>query len=181
MDTKIDFPEMIDKYKISVQHEIDPIPGYMDDYTGTVAPETRPEGQKVFAILRAGGADGFIVEEMSRLVRPKDEGDEWDIVPLLRGLSKLDKEIHCANDGRIGTSFMELMMAVFKAKEAGDAGRDTLHKTWVARLDKVRVHTKVVGSGRSARFGYNFVYDEQGKVIGYEIYESKNAQRERMV
>jgi len=164
-------PTMIARFKIDASRPIVPVAGYMDDFTGTVPIEQRPEGQRVFEILRRGDADAVVVEEMSRLVRPKDEGDEWDISSLIKGLAKLGKGIHATNRGPIGLSFAEMLIAVFDAKQAGDARREFLRKSLSGKIDKTR-QGMVVGSCWP-RYGYRFVRNERGRIIGYAIAEEQ--------
>jgi site-specific DNA recombinase len=164
-------PTMIARFKIDTSRPIIPVRGYMDDFTGTVPIEQRPEGSRVFELLKCGDADALVVEEMSRLVRPKDEGDEWDVSSLIKGLAKLGREIHATNRGKIGLSFAEMLIAVFDAKQAGDARRDLLRKSMSGRIDKTR-QGMVVGSCLP-RYGYRFVRNEQGRIIGYAIAEEQ--------
>jgi site-specific DNA recombinase len=162
---------MIARFKIDASRPIAPVLGYMDDFTGTVPIEQRPEGKRVFEILRGGDADAMVVEEMSRLVRPKDEGDEWDISSLIKGLAKLGKGIHATNRGAIGLSFAEMLMAVFDAKQAGDVRRELLRKSLSGKIDKAR-QGMVVGSCWP-RYGYSFVRNVRGRIIGYAIAEEQ--------
>jgi hypothetical protein len=57
-------PELVARYKVVTNREITPVPGYMDDYTGTVPIEDRPQGKRLFDLLRSGEADGLVVEEI---------------------------------------------------------------------------------------------------------------------
>jgi len=101
---------------------------FSDDYTGTVPIERRPEGSKAYAMLNSGEADALIVYRADRMGRPAGEGDEWDIPPLIRALSKLNKEIHTCNRGKIGTSFADLLLAMLDFKMAGDERRSILER-----------------------------------------------------
>ena len=87
-----------------------------DDYTGTIPIEQRPEGKNAYAMLAQGEADVLIVFSIDRLVRPPEEGDEWNMPILIRGLAKLGREIHTVARGQLGTSFADLLIAMLDAK-----------------------------------------------------------------
>jgi DNA invertase Pin-like site-specific DNA recombinase len=55
---------------------------FIDDYTGTVPIESRPEGRKAYEMLRNNQADVLIAYRIDRIVRPPEDGDEWDM-PIL--------------------------------------------------------------------------------------------------
>src|SRR5512139_2920234 len=110
------------KYATSHGFEIVGQP-FKDDYTGTVPIEQRPEGRKAYTMLTEGQADALIVFSIDRLVRPPEDGDEWDIPILIRGLARVGKEIHAVEMGKIENTFVGLLLAVVGAKTAGDERR----------------------------------------------------------
>ncbi|CAG0961849.1 hypothetical protein ANRL3_00928 [Anaerolineae bacterium] len=153
------------------QHNLEIVGEYADDYTGTVPLEQRPKGSLVYKMLADNVADVLVVFMMDRLVRPPEEGDEWDIAILVRGLAKLKKEIHRTDRGRIGTSFADLLIAVIDAKSAGDERRVAVKRMTIGRYQKARAGL-VVG-GKFAPFGYRFLRDDHGRVYGMEICEEE--------
>jgi DNA invertase Pin-like site-specific DNA recombinase len=64
------------------KHGFEVVGEFADDYTGTVPIEARPEGGKAYAMLAEGEADALIAYRIDRIVRPPEEGDEWDM-PIL--------------------------------------------------------------------------------------------------
>jgi DNA invertase Pin-like site-specific DNA recombinase len=54
-----------------------PVRCFVNDYTGTVPIESRPEGRKANEMLRSNQADVLIAYRIDRIVRPPEEGDEW--------------------------------------------------------------------------------------------------------
>jgi site-specific DNA recombinase len=110
----------------------------VEDYTGTVPIEDRPEGSKVYAMLANDEADVLVAYRMNRIVRPPEEGDEWDIPILIRSLAKLGKEIHTCDRGHIGTSFGDLITAVLDGRSAGDERREFLERSKRGKRGKVR-------------------------------------------
>ncbi|MBI3741037.1 MAG: recombinase family protein [Chloroflexi bacterium] len=142
---------------------------FQDDYTGTVPIERRPEGKKVYAMLSSNEADAIIAYTVDRLVRPPEEGDEWDFPVLIRGLARLSKEIHTCEVGKLKTDFASLLMAMLGAKGAGDERRKIIERTRRGRMTKAK-GGKVVG-GRCSLFGYRFTHDDKGKTKGMEVYE----------
>jgi len=127
---------------------------FKDDYTGTTPIEQRPEGRKAYALLSSGDADALIVYRMDRLVRPPEEGDEWDIPILIRSLARLGREIHTVDRGRLETSFVGLLTAVFDGKGAGDERRKIIERATRGRRAKARQGW--VGAG-IVPFGYRKV------------------------
>jgi site-specific DNA recombinase len=151
--------EAIRKYALEHQFEI--AAEFTEDYTGTVPIEFRPEGKKAFDLLRAGEADAIIVYTMDRLVRPPEEGDEWDTPVLIRSLAKLGKEIHTTDDGQLKTDFASLLIAMLRAKSAGDERRKIIERCSRGRNTKAK-ENKVVGGGLTP---YGYVYIDDRLVI----------------
>ncbi len=159
--------------KYAESHGLAVVANFTEDYTGAEPLEKRPEGRRTYAMLSDGEVDALIVYTMDRLVRPPDDGDEWDTPILIRGLAKLGKEIHTVNRGRLGTSFAELLIAMLDAKSAGDERRKTTERTSRGRNEKARAG-KIVGSG-AFPYGYRktgikqdaalVVYEPEAKVV----------------
>jgi site-specific DNA recombinase len=144
---------------------------FREDFTGTVPLEQRPEGKKAYAMLRSGEADALIIYTVDRLVRPPEEGDEWDMPVLVRNLAKLGKEIHAVNRGKLDTSFAGLLIAMLDAKTAGEERRKIIERTTRGRNSKAKAG-KVVGVGRPP-YGYRFMRDANNKVVGLEVYKEE--------
>ncbi len=151
-----------------------------EDYTGTVPIEQRPEGRKAYDMLKRGAADGLIVWRMNRLARPKDDGDEWSIPPLVQGLAKLGREIHICDRGQIKTDFASMLIALLDARESGNDRR--------AILEKMNRGThKKVESGRAPckgkpPYGYRFIIvrPDAKRPDGLEVYEPEAVQVRRI-
>ncbi len=150
---------------------IEPALGYVDDYTGTVPIEQRPEGRKAYEYLKSGQADALVAFSVDRLVRPPEEGDEWEMPLLIRGLAKLGKELHAVNRGKLETSFAGLLIAMLDAKSAGDERRKIIKRTIDGRNGKAH-SGKVVGGGKPP-YGYRYVYDDNKKVTGLAIVDAE--------
>ncbi len=142
--------------RYAASHGFQIVGKFKDDYTGTVPIECRPEGGKAFTMLTSGAADALIVFSIDRLVRPKEDGDEWDIPIIVRRLAKTRKEIHCTDTGRIDNSFVGLLIAVFGGRGAGDERRRMLARMTDGKVRKARVSNKWVGTSR-APYGYTKV------------------------
>ena len=141
----------------------------VEDYTGTVPIEQRPEGKWAYAMLSKGEADALIVYTIDRLVRPPEEGDEWDMPILIRGLAKLGKEIHTVSRGPLRTDFASLLIAMLDAKSAGDERRKIIERTTRGREVKAK-NGKVVGIGK-APYGYRYLKENSFSISMLEIYE----------
>jgi site-specific DNA recombinase len=128
--------EACQKYAESAGYHV--AASFKDDYTGTTPIEQRPEGRKAYAMLSSGDADALIVYRMDRLVRPPEEGDEWDIPILIRSLAKLGREIHTVDRGKLESSFVGLLTAVFDGKGAGDERRKIIERAARGRRAKAR-------------------------------------------
>src|SRR5450756_1975869 len=96
---------------------------FNDDYSGATPIEQRPEGRKAYEMLSGNQADVLIAYRIDRIVRPPEDGDEWDMPILIRGLAKLNKAIHTLDRGQLKTDFASLLIAMLDAKGAGDERR----------------------------------------------------------
>jgi site-specific DNA recombinase len=133
-----------------------PVPVYVDDFTGTVPIEERPEGGRAYPWLTSGKAHLLTVFSIDRLVRPKEDGDEWDIPILIRGLARAGKAIHTTKGGEIEPTFVGLLTAVIGGKAAGDERRTILERMHDGKRDKARKLGKWVGDS-FAPLGYTKV------------------------
>ncbi|CAG0936444.1 hypothetical protein TFLX_05317 [Thermoflexales bacterium] len=145
----------------AVEHGFSVVAEFREDFTGSVPIETRPEGKKTFQILRDDLAHVIIVYTMDRLVRPPEDGDEWDTPVLIRSLARLNKEIHTVSRGQLKTDFASLLIAMLDAKSAGDERRKIIERTSRGKMTKAK-RGKVVGSGYPP-YGYDF--SDNGLVI----------------
>jgi site-specific DNA recombinase len=127
---------------------------FQDDYTGTTPIEQRPEGRKAYDLLRHGAADVLIAYRIDRIVRPPEDGDEWDMPVLIRGLAKLGREIHVCNRGQLKTDFASLLIAMLDARKAGEERRDIIERTTRGRNGKAQ-EGKVIGTGIHP-YGYRY-------------------------
>ncbi len=150
-------------------HGLKIVAEFEEDYTGTVPIDERPEGRKAFEMIGRGEADVLLAGRMDRLVRPPDEGDEWEIIDLIKSLAKIDVEIHIASKGRQGTTFIELLTAVIEAKIAGDARRSLLKVMMAGK--RAKVESGNVSCARQPPYGYNAV--KRGGVNTLEVNEDE--------
>ncbi len=127
---------------------------FSDDYSGATPIEARPEGRKAFTMLKSSGADCLVSYAMDRIARPDEDGDEWDMPLLIRGLAKLGKDLHTVERGQLKTDFASLLLAMLDAKGAGEERRKIIERTSRGRNGKAKAG-RVVGSGY-APFGYKF-------------------------
>jgi site-specific DNA recombinase len=132
--------------KYAVSHGFEIVGTFKDDYTGTVPIEQRPEERKAYTMLTSAEADVLIVYSVDRLVRPPEDGDEWDILILIRGLAKVGKELHTVEGGKIETTFVGLLVAVVCGKSAGDERRKIIERSM--RGKHAKANQKWVGTGR---------------------------------
>lgn len=167
---RVSTDEQVDNYSLSSQAELcrkyasqigyQVIKEFQDDYSGATPIEQRPEGRKAYSMLKNGDADALIALSIDRIVRPPEEGDEWDMPILIRGLAKLDKEIHTVEDGQLRTDFANLLVAMLKAKSAGDERRKIIERTTRGRNGKAR-NGFVVGAGKPP-YGYSYLVEITG-------------------
>ncbi|CAG0934900.1 hypothetical protein TFLX_03722 [Thermoflexales bacterium] len=156
-----------------------PVPVYADDFTGTVPIEQRPEGKYAFDTLRGNRADCMFAYRMDRLVRPPEDGDEWDIAILIRSLGKLGKEIWTVQRGRIGTDFASLLIAVLDARGSGEERRKILENTKRGKDTKAR-EGKVVGGG-NAPYGYRYANTRQDRAVDALVVYEPEAKVVRLI
>lgn len=143
-----------------------PVPVYVDDFTGTVLIEQRPEGSKAYAMLERKEAEALVVFSVDRLCRPKEEGDEIDVPWLVRALKRIGCEVHTVGKGRIEVSTIGFFTAYLEGMAAGDERRKILQRMSDGKRDKARRLNKWVGS-TAAPFGYTKV--GKGKEARLEI------------
>jgi site-specific DNA recombinase len=142
---------------------------FQDDYSGATPIEYRPEGGKAYTMLKSGGADVIIAYTIDRFVRPPEDGDEWDMPILIRGLAKLGKEIHTVRRGKLNTNFADLLIALLDARKAGEERRDIRERTIRGTRAKAKSGRVI---GMRAPYGYRHIRDEHGKVVTLEIDET---------
>jgi site-specific DNA recombinase len=131
---------------------------FSDDYSGATPIEARPEGRKAFTLLKSGEADCLIAYAVDRLVRPPEDGDEWDTPILIRSLAKLGKELHTVDRGQLKTDLGGLLIAVLDSKSAGDERRKIIERTSRGRNGKA-ASGMIVGGGQPP-YGYSYTYSE---------------------
>lgn len=142
---------------------------FKDEYSGATPIEARPEGRLAYEMLARGAADALIVYRIDRLVRPPEDGDEWDMPILIRSLAKAGREIHTLDRGKIETSFAGLLIAVLDSKNAGEERRKIAERTSRGRQAKAR-SKQVVGIGI---FPYGYRKTGTGRSTGIEINETE--------
>ena len=168
-DKGYSLPSQLDAMrKYAAQQDFEVVAEFCDDYSGATPIEYRPEGGKAYVTLKGDGADVIIAYTIDRFVRPPDDGDEWDMPVLIRGLAKLGKEVHTCDIGKLKTDFVSLLMVVLGAKGAGEERRKIRERSMRGKRAKVK-GGKVVGL--RAPYGYRHVRDEYGKVVTLEIVE----------
>ncbi|OQY99604.1 MAG: hypothetical protein B6D41_00845 [Chloroflexi bacterium UTCFX4] len=168
-DKGYSLPSQLDAMrKYAAQQDFEVVAEFCDDYSGATPIEYRPEGGKAYVTLKGDGADVIIAYTIDRFVRPPEDGDEWDMPVLIRGLAKLGKEVHTCDIGKLKTDFVSLLMVVLGAKGAGEERRKIRERSMRGKRAKVK-GGKVVGL--RAPYGYRHVRDEYGKVVTLEIVE----------
>lgn len=153
------------------------VTGYADDYSGATPIELRPEGRKAYNMLKMDKADCLIAYRVDRIARPPEDGDEWDIPVLIRGLAKLSREIHTVNRGQLKTDFASLLIALLDGKGAGEERRNIIERTRRGARAKAKLG-KVVGCGR---WPYGYRYTSAGKRDGEYVIVEPEAKIIRMI
>lgn len=152
-------------------HGIEVVGIYKDDFTGSVPIGERPEGARLMADLLKGKANVLILENASRLHRPKGEGYEAEVAVVFNTLQKAGVELHTTDRGHVKT-FLDLLVLLLDSMAAGQEYRQITKRTTEGRNNKARKR-QVVGSPK-APYGYKFVRDKRqdgsdGAIIGLEI------------
>jgi len=148
--------------KYATQQGFEIVAEFQDDYSGATPIEYRPEGSKAYAMLQSDKADVIIAYTIDRFVRPPEDGDEWDMPILVRGLAKLGKEIHTVKRGKLNTNFADLLIALLDARKAGEERRDIRERSMRGKRAKAMAGRVI---GVRAPYGYRHVRDENGKAI----------------
>lgn len=170
-DKGYSLPSQVDAMRKYAEREgFEIVAEFQDDYSGATPIEFRPEGSKAYALLKSDGADAIIAYAIDRFVRPPEDGDEWELPILIRGLAKTGKEIHTVRRGKLNTSFADLLIALLDARKAGEERRDIRERSMRGKRAKVK-SGKV--TGHRAPFGYRHTRDEHGKTVNFEIVEEE--------
>lgn len=148
--------------RYAMQQGFEIVGEFQDDYSGATPIEHRPEGRKAYTMLQSGEADVIIAYTIDRFVRPPEDGDEWDMPILVRGLAKLGKEIHTVRRGKLNTNFADLLIALLDARKAGEERRDIRERSMRGKRAKAKAGRVI---GVRAPYGYQHVRDENGKAI----------------
>lgn len=159
--------------KYAAQQGFEVVAEFQDDFSGATPIEYRPEGKKAYATLKSGAADVIIAYTIDRFVRPPEDGDEWDMPILIRGLAKLGKEIHTVKRGKLNTNFADLLIALLDARKAGEERRDIRER--VMRGIRAKAQSGRVIGGKSAPYGYRFVRDQNNKTVMLEVFDPEAA------
>lgn len=151
---------------------------FKEDFTGAKPISQRPEGKKAWAMLHAGGADGLIVWNVSRLGR-----DLVDALTAVRDIVQRGYSIHVVDIGEI-KSETDIKLVI----DAWDAHKERLkiiERTKMGRDGKA-ARKQVVGSGKPP-YGYKIVHeraskDGTGKIINsYFVINEPEAAAVRLI
>lgn len=135
-----------------------------EDYTGGIPIAERPTGKQLAAMVKTRQIDAVIVYQVDRLSR--------DIVNLLATVQmwlRAGIEIHTCDIGKI-ESELDIVL-VIKGWQGSDERKKIIERTMRGRNGKAQ-SGKVVGGGRPP-YGYRFIKDTNGIVMGLEIYEEE--------
>ena len=136
---------------------------YIEDYTGFSRFDDRPAGKQLMAMLKERQADAFIAARVDRIAR-----DSLEARIAARTWLKAGIELHTAQNGRI-TNDNDIVFLIQSWQGQEDYTK-IVKNLRDGRNNKAR-GGRVVGSHR-APFGYRFIRDAKGKVIGFETCES---------
>lgn len=162
--------QLADCREYSTRNDLEVVAEFSEDYTGSVSIQDRPKGAQVFAMLESGEASVLVVTRIDRLARPKNEGEEFNVPPMIMELAERGIEIHTvAQGGKIKTDFGSLLMALIRSKESGDERRLILERMGRGKVAKLSAG-KMMGGW--APFGYRFT-DEKHEAL--EIVEDEAA------
>ena len=169
-DKGYSLPSQFDAMRKYAAHEgFEIVAEYQDDYSGATPIEHRPEGRKAYTMLQSGDADAIIAYTIDRFVRPPEDGDEWEMPILIRGLAKSGKEIHTCDIGKLKTDFVSLLLVVIGAKSAGEERRKIRERSMRGKEAKAKSGNVVVCG--HAPYGYTYSRDAKGRVVSFEIVE----------
>jgi site-specific DNA recombinase len=151
----------------AARNDLEVVAEFCEDFTGTVQFERRPEGRKAYQMLKDGRADVLIAGRVNRLVRPKDEGDELDLLILIRNVMRMGGELHTVDNGKLDvSSFGGGIQALYEGRKAGDDRRQLIKQMKDGKREKARQGKPV---GGMAPYGYTHERDGNGKVAGLVI------------
>ncbi len=142
--------------------QINSIPAFVEDCSGTIPITERPEGKKLAAMLKAHQADAVIVYQVDRLSR-----DIVDLLATVRTWLRANLEVHTCDIGKI-ESELDIVL-VIKGWQGSDERKKIIERCSRGRNSKAK-SGKVVGNGLPP-FGYRYrdgqfvVVEEEAKII----------------
>ena len=134
--------------------------------SGAVPFAERPAGALAWELLREGKAQVIVCQNVDRLSR-----DVVDLLVMIRGLLRAEVEVHCLDLGQV-TSEYDIML-VIRGWQGSDERAKIRERSMRGRRQKLR-EGKVIVAGR-VPYGYNYLRDERGKVVNFEIREDQAA------
>ena len=133
---------------------------FQEDYTGFSRFADRPVGREVMEFLKTKQADAVLVARVDRIAR-----DSLEARIAARDWLKSGIELHTAKNGHIkNDNDIVFLIETWQGQEDYTKIVKIMRD---GRNNKARTGN-VVGNGR-APFGYQFIRNDKGKVIGLEI------------
>lgn len=133
--------------------------------SGALAFKERPRGALAWAALRGGKANALIVQNVDRLSR-----DVVDLLVVVRELLRAGVEVHCIDLGRVESEYD--IMLVIRGWQGSDE-RAKIRERSIRGIRK-KLSQGMVTAGRAA-YGYEFLRDDKGRLINFEIVEDQAA------
>ena len=139
---------------------IDVVSEQVDDgVSGATAFSERPAGSAAWAMLRNGQADALIVQNVDRLSR-----DVVDLLVTIRELLRAGVEVHCLDLGRVESEYD--IMLVIRGWQGSDERAKIRERSARGKREKLAQGLVIAGV---VPFGYDFLRDEQGRIVGLEV------------
>lgn len=152
--------------KYAELHGFDVIGEFVDDgVSGAIPFGERPAGARALALLRSGGAEVLLVQNVDRLSR-----DIVDLLVTIRSLLQAGIEIHTGDLGRV-TSEIDIML-VIRGWQGSDEREKIKARTMRGKREKL---TQGMVVGGRLPYGYNHLRDEKKRIVNFEINEEQAA------
>lgn len=133
--------------------------------SGALALRERPAGKEAWALLRDGGADALIVQNVDRLSR-----DVVDLLVSIRDLLRVGAELYSLDMGRI-TSEYDIML-VIRGWQSSDERSKIRERSMRGRHQKASQGLVI---GGKLPYGYTHERDDRGRVISLTPIEEQAA------
>lgn len=119
----------------TAKHGFEIVGEFADDFTGTSPVAERPEGQKIYEMLRQREIDAVIMYTIDRVAR---DADVVEFAIFKRDVKRAGAELHFVDTGKVSEDIMGGLLEYIKAAGASDELKKIRERTSRGRIAKAQ-------------------------------------------